>query len=257
MQTRIVGTTMPVLEVTLTPGDKLIAEAGELSWLSHSIALRTSTQLGGAKGIFGVIKRVVGGGTLFMTEYTSEGQPGFVAFATKVPGEILPIDVMPGQSYMIHRTGFMCGTSSLEVTVGFQRRLGAGIFGGEGFVMQKIAGSGQAWVELDGEVVTYDLKPGEMLRIQPGHIGMFEQQVNFDIAMVRGVKNMLFGGEGLFLATLTGPGRVWLQSLPLSNLAHALSPYLAKSGGNTAGNVAAGGIAGAALGGLFGGGSDD
>jgi uncharacterized protein (TIGR00266 family) len=248
---------MPVLEVTLTSGDKLIAEAGELSWLSNSIGIRTSTQLGGAKGFLGVVKRVVGGGTLFMTEFTAEGQPGFVAFATKVPGEILPIDVLPGQSYMIHRTGFMCGVSGIEVSVGFQRRLGAGIFGGEGFVMQKIAGVGQAWVELDGEVVTYDLQHGETLRVQPGHIGMFEEKVNFDITMMRGVKNMLFGGEGLFLATLTGPGRVWLQSLPLSNLAHALSPYLASKGGNTAGNVAAGGLAGAALGGLFGGGSDD
>jgi uncharacterized protein (TIGR00266 family) len=256
METRILGTTMPVLEITLTPGDTLIAESGELSWLSSSIALRTSTQLGGAKGIFGVIKRVVGGGTLFMTEYTAEGQPGFVAFATKVPGEILPIDVRPGQSYMVHRTGFMCATSTVEISMGFQRRLGAGIFGGEGFIMQRLTGSGQAWVELDGEVVTYDLRPGEQLRVQPGHIGMFEESVTFDIQMVRGVKNMLFGGEGLFLATVTGPGRVWLQSLPLSNLALALSPYLGKDG-NAVGNVAAGGIAGAALGGLFGGGGDD
>jgi uncharacterized protein (AIM24 family) len=140
---------------------------------------------------------------------------------------------------------------------GFQRRLRAGMFGGEGFVLQRVAGAGQAWIELDGEVVTYDLGPGETLRVHPGQVGMFEERVNFDITMLRGIKNVLFGGDGLFLAALTGPGRVWLQSLPLSNLAHALAPYLpGASHGESASAAVGGGIAGAAIKGIFGGNSD-
>ena len=116
----------------------------------------------------------------------------------------------------------------MEITVGFQQSLGAGIFGGDGFVLQKVTGAGEAWIELDGEVISYDLGPGETLRVHPGHVGMFDATVNFGITRIPGIKNLLFGGDGIFLAALTGPGRVWLQSLPLANLAHALSPYLPK-----------------------------
>jgi uncharacterized protein (TIGR00266 family) len=256
VESRISGTTLPVLEIDLQPGDKIFAETGEMSWMSAPIEMNTTTQAGGGGGLFGAVKRAVGGGGLFMTEFTSRGGVGLVAFAAKVPGQILPIEVRPGQSYLIHRSGFTCAVEGVTVTVGFQRKLGAGIFGGEGFVMQKIGGSGHAWVELDGEVTIYDLKAGETMRVDPGHVGMFEEQVKFDITMMKGFKNMIFGGEGLFLATLTGPGRIWLQSLPLSSLASALAPYL-PSHGSTGSNVAAGGIAGAALGGLFGGGKDD
>jgi uncharacterized protein (AIM24 family) len=184
-----------------------------------------------------------------------------VAFATKVPGHILPTQVTRDRGYLIHRHGFLCGTSAIELSVGFQRSLGAGVFGGQGFVLQKIGGEGTAWVELDGEVVTYDLSAGETLRVHPGHVGMFESTVNFDITTLPGIRNMLFGGDGLFLAALTGPGRVWLQSLPLSNLAHALSPYLPSgqernSTGNVAGAAGAG-LVGAVLGGLLGGNRQD
>jgi uncharacterized protein (TIGR00266 family) len=254
MEHRIVGTTLPVLEMTLQPGEGIISEAGELSWMTSSIELETSTQKAGGGGLFGAFKRVAGGGTLFMTEYTANGGPGMVAFATQVPGAIFPIRVEAGQGYLIHRHGFMCGTPGVELSVGFQRSLGAGIFGGDGFVLQKVGGQGPAWIELDGEVVEYDLKPGETLRVHPGHVGMFEERVNFDIAMLRGIKNVLFGGDGLFLAALTGPGHVWLQSLPLPNLAHALAPYLGgHSGANAAEGGMAGGIAGAAIKGIFGG----
>ncbi len=251
MDHQVVGTTLPVLEMTLQPGEKIVAQAGELSWMTSSIELHTTTDLGGSKGLFGAIARAVGGGSFFMTQYTAKDAPGMVAFATKVPGSILPITVSAGQSYFVHRTGFLCATDGVEVSVGFQRKLGAGMFGGAGFILQKIAGDAQAWVELDGEVITYDLKPGETLRVMPGHVGMFEGTVQFDITTIKGIRNVLFG-DGLFLAALTGPGRVWLQSLPISNLAHALEPYLSHDGGN-AGAAAAGGIAGAAIGGLFGG----
>ncbi|HLZ30717.1 MAG TPA: TIGR00266 family protein [Chloroflexota bacterium] len=258
MQHKIIGTTMPVLEMSLDPGDRVIAEAGELSWLTSTIALHTSTSAGANKGFLGAIKRAVGGGTLFMTEYTANGGPGMVAFATKVPGHILPVEVTRNSGYLIHRHGFLCGTAGIELSVGFQRSLGAGVFGGQGFVLQKIAGEGTSWIELDGEVVTYDLSPGETLRVHPGHVGMFEGTVNFDITMLPGIRNILFGGDGLFLAALTGPGRVWLQSLPLSNLAHALAQYLPSGrGADSAGNAAGAGLAGAVIGGLLGGNRDD
>lgn len=258
MQHKIIGSTMPVLEMTLEPGESIIAEAGELSWMTSSIELHTSTSAGANKGFFGAMKRAAGGGTLFMTEYRSNAGSGVVAFATKVPGQILPVDVGRGRGYLVHRHGFLCGTPAIELSVGFQRSLGAGVFGGQGFVLQKIAGEGTAWIELDGEVVTYDLAPGETLRVHPGHVGMFEATVNFDIATLPGIRNVLFGGDGLFLAALSGPGRVWLQSLPLSNLAHALAPYLPSSrGSDSTGGMAGAGIAGAVLGGLLGGGNRD
>jgi uncharacterized protein (AIM24 family) len=213
--------------VSLAPGEHIYAESGELSWLSSTIHMRTGMTVTGASGgFFDALKRVFGGGTLFMTEYEAQGAPGFVAFASKVPGSILPCEVGPGRSYMVHRHGFLCGTPGATLSVGFQRSLGAGIFGGEGFVLQKIDGHGLAFIELSGEVVTYDIPPGEILRVHPGHVGMFQEGVGFDITTVPGITNKLFGGDGLFLAALRGPGRVWLQSLPLPNLAHALVPYL-------------------------------
>jgi uncharacterized protein (AIM24 family) len=161
-----------------------------------------------------------------------------------MPGQIMPVQVQPGGELMIQRSGFLCATEGVELTVGFQKKLGAGIFGGDGFVLQKMAGTANAWVELDGEVIVYDLKPGEFLRVHPGHVGMFEARVPFEITTVPGIKNKLFGGDGLFLAKLTGPGRIWLQTLPIANLAHALQPYMVQ------GEVAAGGVGGV-IGGLL------
>ena len=250
MEAQVKGTTMPVLEMTLQPGDKIVAEAGELSWMSDTIKLLTTTQTGGAKGVLGVVKRAVGGGGIFMTEYEAEGGPGMVAFATKLPGQIMPVPIREGAGYMVHRHGFLCATEGVQVSMGFQRKLGAGIFGGEGFVLQKVTGNGDAWVELDGEVMVYDLQPGQTLRVHPGHVGMFQENVAFDIATVPGIKNKFFGGDGLFLAKLTGPGRIWLQTLPLSNLAQAIQPYLPQAtGGSSDGN----GVAGAVGKGIFGG----
>ena len=225
MQSRILGTTMPVLEVLLAPGEGIISEAGELSWMTQSIQMQTHTQMAGGGGFFGAIKRVAGGGTLFMTEYSALGTPGEVAFATKVPGHILPVEVGGGQEFMVHRHGFLCATSQIQLGVGFQQSLGAGIFGGDGFLLQKISGYGTAWLELSGEVIVKDLRPGETLRVHPGHVGAFTSGVNFQITTVRGIKNLIFGGDGIFLAALTGPGRVWLQTLPISRLAHQILEY--------------------------------
>jgi len=226
MQSRINGTTMPVLEFILDPNDSIISEAGELSWMSSSIQMTTHTQFAGAGGLFGVLKRVAGGGSIFMTEYRAIGAPGELAFATKLPGHIVPVEVAPGHEYMIHRHGFLCATPQIQIGVGFQQSLGAGIFGGDGFLLQRVSGQGMAWLELSGELVVRDLQPGETLRVHPGHVGAFQGSVSFQITTVPGIKNMIFGGDGIFLAALTGPGRVWLQTLPIAKLAHAIERYI-------------------------------
>jgi uncharacterized protein (TIGR00266 family) len=247
MQSRITGTTMPVLEFMLEANDSIISEAGELSWMSASIQMTTHTQFGGGGGIFGALKRVVGGGSLFMTEYRALGAPGELAFATKLPGHILPVEVGGGNEFMIHRHGFLCATSQIQLGVGFQQSLGAGIFGGDGFLLQKVSGQGTAWIELSGELVVRDLKPGETLRVHPGHVGAFQSSVAFQITTVPGIKNMLFGGDGIFLASLTGPGRIWLQTLPIARLAHELMEYMPAQRQQSAEAGVVGGIVGSIL----------
>lgn len=252
MQTRIQGTTMPVLDVQLDPNESVFSESGELSWMTASIQMTTHTQMGGGGGLFGVLKRVVGGGSLFMTEYRAIQYPGTVSFATKVPGHIVPVELVPGQELMVHRHGFLCATPQVTIGVGFQQSLGAGIFGGDGFVLQKVGGAGTAWLELSGELIMKNLAPGEVLRVHPGHVGAFQSSVGFQITTVPGIKNAIFGGDGLFLAVLTGPGTVWLQTLPISRLAHQIYEYLPRNDnrqqlGTAAGGALLGGIVGSIL----------
>ena len=250
-QNRITGTTMPVLEFVLQPNDAIISEAGELSWMGSSIQLTTHTQFAGGGGLFGVLKRVAGGGSIFMTEYRAVGAAGELAFATKLPGHIVPVEVSPGCEYLIHRHGFLCATSQVQISVGFQQSLGAGVFGGDGFLLQKLSGQGTAWLELSGELVTRDLQPGETLRVHPGHVGAFQATVSFQITTVPGIKNMIFGGDGIFLAALTGPGRVWLQTLPVAKLAHAIEKYMRRENTKQTTEAAAvGGIVGSILEGM-------
>jgi len=252
MQTRIQGTTMPVLEVQLDPNESVFSESGELSWMTGSIQMATHTQMGGGGGLFGVLKRVAGGGSIFMTEYRAYQYPGTVAFATKMPGHIVPVELGQGPEYMVHRHGFLCATPQVTIGVGFQQSLGAGVFGGDGFLLQRVGGMGMAWLELSGELILKDLAPGEMLRVHPGHVGAFQATVGFQITMVPGIKNMIFGGDGLFLAVLTGPGKVWLQTLPISRLAHQISEYLphAEARQTTAAGVG-GGLLGAIAGSIL------
>jgi uncharacterized protein (TIGR00266 family) len=248
MQARITGTTMPVLEFVLEPNESIISEAGELSWMGPAIQMTTHTQFGGGGGLFGVLKRVAGGGSIFMTEYRAQGASAELAFATKLPGHIVPVEVSPGHEFLIHRHGFLCGTSQIQIGVGFHQSLGAGIFGGSGFLLQRVSGAGMFWLELSGELVLRDLQPGENLRVHPGHVGAFQSSVSFQITTVPGIKNLIFGGDGIFLASLTGPGRVWLQTLPISKLAHALAEYMPHdSGRETVQGGVVGGIVGSIL----------
>ena len=231
MRSKIIGTTLPVLEIEINPGEQIVSEPGQFSWMTPNVELQTAAMAGGAKGLFGVLGRALSGGGLFLNLYKVAAGTGMVAFSAKVPGTIMELQLAPDRFYMVHRHGFLAGAQGVELSIGFQRSLGAGIFGGEGLILQKLTGTGSAWVELGGEVVPYDLPPGQSLRVHPGHIGMFEGSVSFDITVMKGLKNALFGGDGLFVAQLTGPGRVWLQTLTMPNLAHALLPYLPKQEG--------------------------
>jgi len=218
---KILGTTLPVLEVTLQPQEWIVAESGELSWMTASIGLQSGVQVGGqAGGLFGAINRAISGSTIFMTQYYAYQYPGQGAFATKVPG------------YVVHRHGFLAGGPQIQLGVALQQRLGGAVFGGMGLFLQRIQGQGSWWCELQGEVVERDLQPGETIRVHPGHVGMLEASVQFSVTTVPGIRNVLFGGDGLFLVQLTGPGKVWLQSLPLPNLAHAISHYLPQPSSN-------------------------
>jgi len=251
MQTRIQGTTMPVLEVQLDPNESVFSESGELSWMTASIQMMTHTQAGGGGGLFGVLKRVAGGGSIFMTEYRAYQYPGIVAFATKVPGHIVPVELGQGPEYLVHRHGFLCATPQVTLSVGFQQSLGAGIFGGDGFLLQKVGGYGTAWLELSGELIKQDLAPGEVLRVHPGHVGAFQSTVGFQITMVPGIKNMIFGGDGIFLAVMTGPGTIWLQTLPISRLAHQISEYLPRNDARQVGPAVGGGLLGGIVGSIL------
>ncbi|MFN8027375.1 MAG: AIM24 family protein [Acidimicrobiia bacterium] len=220
MDHKVIGTVMPVLEIALQSGESIVSEGGQLSWMTHSIEMETAASgKAGAKGVFGAVKRAVAGGTLFMTEYTAQGDAGMVAFATKVPGQILPIHLDGSNQYMVHRGGYLAGQTGVSLEIGFQQKFSAGLFGGAGFILQKVSGSGDAWIELDGEIVTYDLQPGENIRVHPGHVGMFESTVALELDR-----------EGRRTSRQRGPvprqahrpGQVWLQTMPLPNLAAAL-----------------------------------
>lgn len=239
---------MPVLEVHLDPGESVVAESGELGWLTDTIELTTSTALGGANGVFGAAKRAFGGGTFFMTQYTATTGPGTVAFPAKLPGTIFAVPLGPGREYTVHRHGFLAGTSGSEVATAFQpKTFGSGLFGGFGFVLQRLSGTGHAWIELSGELVEYDLEAGQSIRVHPGHVGLLDGTVTYELTTVPGIMNKVFGGDGLFLLRLVGPGKVWLQSLTLPGLAHALAPYLPAAEASTppsASSVATGAVIG-------------
>ncbi|MCX5516005.1 TIGR00266 family protein [Kaistia algarum] len=229
MQTKIIGTVLPVLEIELASGEAVVGVPEQLSWITGGVTLHTSVAAAGGGGLFGLVSRAVSGAGIVMTEMRAENGPGMVGFAAHLPGEIIEIDVGHG-AYMVHRHGFLCGTSGIVVSSALQQNLGAGVFGGDGFVLQKIAGEGKAFVELGGEIVKYDLQAGQSIHVHPGHVGLFDEQVSFEITAMRGVRSTFFATGDFFMAKLTGPGRVWLQTLTAPGLAHTISHYLPKQG---------------------------
>ena len=231
MDAVIRGTTMPVLEVHLTPGESVVAESGQLGWIDDGIEIETSTAMAGADGVVDAAMRSFGGGSFFMTRYQATTQPGTVTFPARLPGKIFQIPLGPERAYVIQRHGFLAGLEGVELSTAFHPgHLGSAVFGGFGFLLQRLEGAGHAWIELAGEISTYDLAAGQTLRVHPAHVGVIEATVAYELTTVPGIKNKIFGGDGLFLLRLSGPGKVWLQSLSLPMLARSLEPYLPQQG---------------------------
>ena len=252
MRYDISGTVMQTVSIDLDRGERIVSQTHQMAWMSDGIAMDTHT--GG--GLFAGLKRAMSGGSLFITEYIAEA-PGHVAFAPRFPGTIMPVQLRPGQSLICRTETFLCAEYSVSLDIAFQQRLGAGFFAGEGFILLRVTGPGTVFLDLSGEVVEKTLGPGERLRVHAGHIGVQEPTVETDVQMVRGFRNVLFGGEGLFLATLTGPGKIWLQSMPILNLAEEIARYLpgqaSSSPSGTVGTAVGAGAVGGILGSLFGG----
>ena len=236
---KILGSVMQAVVIELPQGQRIFSERGGMSWMSANVQMQTNME----GGLGGAFKRMFSGESLFMVEFQSMGGTAIVGFSAELPGKIVPLNLGPGQSMICQKDAFMVAERSVQLDIHFRRKLGAGFFGGEGFIMQRLTGPGLAFVELDGEVVEYTLEANQVLKVDTGHVAMYEPTVQFDIEMVRGFKNVLFGGEGLFLTTLRGPGRVWLQTMPGMNLARKLAQYMPSSSGSSgAGGINIGGL---------------
>ncbi len=221
MTYEIEGGSLPVVICKLNAGESLITESGGMSWMTDNIKMDS-----GAKGGLGkAFGRMFSGDSFFQTEYKAEGS-GEIAFSSSFPGSIKAVKVQPGKSVIVQKSAFLASESSVELSVFFQKKLGAGLFGGEGFIMQKLSGQGVAFVEIDGYAKEYELAAGEKMLIDTGYLAMMDDTVKMDIQMVKGVKNMLFGGEGVFNTVVTGPGKVVLQSMPLARTAGLIGSFL-------------------------------
>ena len=257
MQYQVSGSVMQTVAIDLAPGETVYSQTNSMCWMND--AIQTNTNTGG--GFLAGIGRMFAGGSLFITDFTATGN-GHVAFAPRFPGTIMPVQLAAGESVICRKQTFLCAEKSVTLEIAWQQRIGAGFFGGEGFILQKVSGPGTAFLDLSGEVVERDLAAGERLFVHAGHVGAIDPTVSFDIQRVPGFKNMLFGGEGLFLAVLTGPGHVVLQSMPILNLAEEIAHYLPNSSGgsssdsnSTTTNLATGaaaGVVGGILGSIFG-----
>ncbi|MCI5509516.1 MAG: TIGR00266 family protein [Oliverpabstia sp.] len=222
MRYQIQGDTLPVVICELQQGERMITESGSMSWMSPNMKMETSTN-GGIGKAFG---RLFSGENIFQNIYTAVGGPGMIAFASSFPGSIRAFEISPGNEMIFQKSAFLAGESSINLSVFFNKKLGSGIFGGEGFIMQKVSGSGIVFAEFDGHVVEYDLAAGQQIVVDTGYLAAMTSSCKMDIQSVPGVKNMLFGGEGIFNTVITGPGRVWLQTMPISHVAGVLRPYM-------------------------------
>lgn len=225
MKYEIKGGNFPVVTCTLSSGEQMITEKGSMVWMSSNIDMET--QGGGLGKMF---SKAFSGESMFQNIYTARGE-GMITFGSSFPGQIIPLQVSPGREMILQKSAFLASETGVNLSIFFNKKLGVGLFGGEGFIMQKISGQGVAFVEIDGELVEYDLKPGETLVVDTGNVAGFESTVSMDIRQVPGLKNKLLGGEGLFNTHLTGPGKVWLQTMPIVNVAMALKGFFPASKG--------------------------
>ena len=220
MQYEIKGGNFPVVVCQLEKGEKMITEKGSMVWMSPVMEMET---VGG--GLGKMFSKAFSGESMFQNIYTAKAN-GMIAFGSSFPGKIMPLEVAPGREFILQKTAFLASEAGVELSIHFNKKIGAGFFGGEGFIMQKLSGNGTAFVEVDGELVEYTLAPGQQMIIDTGNVLGFEQTVSIDIQQVKGLKNKMLGGEGFFNTVLTGPGKIWLQTMPISNVAGAIQPFI-------------------------------
>lgn len=225
MEYKIEGGTLPVVICQLRSGEAMITERGSMSWMSPNMRMETTT--GG--GIGRALGRMFAGEAMFQNRYTAQGGPGMIAFASSFPGSIRAFTIAPGREIVVQKSGFLAAEETVTLSVTFQKKLGTGFFGGEGFIMQKLSGSGVAFAEFDGHVMEYDLPAGQSMVVDTGYLAAMDASCSMDIQAVPGVKNMLFGGEGVFNTVVTGPGRIYLQTMPISAVAGVLRPFFPAS----------------------------
>lgn len=225
MQYELKGGVFPVVVCQLADGEKMITEKGSMVWMTPNMEMETS---GG--GLGKMFSKAFSGESMFQNIYTARGA-GMIAFGSSFPGRILTLDVAPGREFILQKTAFLASEASVQLSVHFNKKLGAGFFGGEGFIMQRLSGSGTAFVEVDGELVEYTLASGEQMVVDTGNVLGFDASVSIDIQQVKGIKNKLLGGEGFFNTILTGPGKIWLQTMPISGVASALQPFIVTGNG--------------------------
>ena len=218
----IEGGHLPVVICYPQAGQTLCTESGAMSWMSPNMHMDTNTG-GGLKKAFG---RLLSGESIFLNEYTAMNGEGMIAFASSFPGSIIPYQVTPGNGIIVQKRGFLAMEKGLELSMFFQKKLGKGFFGGEGFIMQRISGNGMVFLEIDGHCKTYELRAGQSIIVDTGYLAAMSESCPMDIETVKGAKNIFLGGEGLFHTRITGPGRVYLQSMPVIHTAQALAPYI-------------------------------
>lgn len=226
MNYEIQGETLPVVICQLESGEAMITERGSMAWMSPNMKMETNTN-GGIGKAFG---RMFTGEAFFRNTYTAQNGPGMISFASSFPGTIRAFEVSPSQEYIFQKKAFLAAETGIEMSVFFHKKVASGIFGGEGFLLQKIAGHGTVFAEFDGHVVEYDLQTGQQIVIDSGYLAAMSTTCQMDVQTVPGLKNIVFGGEGLFNTVITGPGHVWLQTMPISSVAGALRPYFPSSG---------------------------
>lgn len=226
MRYEVNGSILPSVDIYLEPGESVYTESGGMAWMKGDVRMSTNTRGGLLQGL----SRTLAGESLFMTTYTCHSGTGMVTFTPEAPGRIMVFDLKEGQSLICQKDAFMAAQEGVKLEIHFRRRLGAGLFGGEGLILQCVTGPGLVFLEIAGDVREYALERGEVMQVDPGHIALYEPTVDYDITTVKGVANILFSGEGLFLATLKGPGRIWLQSMPISNLAAKIRQYIPSKG---------------------------
>lgn len=222
MRYQIQGETLPVVICQLEAGETMITEGGAMSWMSPNMNMETTTN-GGLGKAFG---RMFAGENMFQNRYTAMGGQGLIAFASSFPGTIKAFEIGPGREYIFQKKTFLAGEAGVNLSVHFHKKVASGLFGGEGFILQKVSGHGIAFAEFDGHVVEYDLQPGQQIIVDSGYLAAMEATCTMDIQTVKGAKNMLFGGEGFFNTVITGPGHIWLQTMPIMSVAGAIRPYI-------------------------------